>query len=151
MPEFRFHHLERRRAEVALPELLETIRAEGKRAVVQAASAEQVEALNGSLWTYSDESFLPHGAKSDGDPELQPIYLTDETDTPNAATVRVLLNGVDAAPFVVAPIDRVLILFDGRDPETLASAREQWTKLKAAGAPVSYWREGEDGGWAKVR
>ena len=38
MPEFRFHHLERRRLDQALPDLLEAALAEGERVVVQAAS-----------------------------------------------------------------------------------------------------------------
>ena len=62
MTEFRFYHLERRRIDQALPEILEEALAHGLRAVVQAPSEERVEALNERLWTYADESFLPHGA-----------------------------------------------------------------------------------------
>src|SRR5271154_4347835 len=117
MPEFRFYHLERRRLDSALPDILEEALAEGVRAVVQAPSGEQVEALDERLWTYSDESFLPHGAARDGDPEAQPIYLTDGDDNPNDATVRVLLGGVDPAGFVGSSYERILVLFDGRDEE----------------------------------
>ena len=35
--------------------------------------------------------------------------------------------------------------------EAVAEARREWTEVKAAGAAPSYWREGEDGGWARVR
>ena len=38
MPEFRFYHLERRRLDQALPDLLEEALAAGVRAVVQAPS-----------------------------------------------------------------------------------------------------------------
>lgn len=151
MPEFRFHHLERRRLDQALPELLEAALAEGRRAVVQAASSEEVDALNERLWTYSEDSFLPHGAKSDGDPELQPVYLTDGPDNPNGAALRVLLSGVDASACAGSAYERVLILFDGRDPDAVAKSREQWLKVRAAGDPQSYWREGDDGGWVKAR
>lgn len=151
MPEFRFHHFERRRLDEALGEALEAILAEDKRAVVQAGSSEEVDALNERLWTYSDASFLPHGSKADGEPEFQPIYLTDEGDTPNEAEVRVLLSGVEVAAFLASPHERVLILFDGRDPDALAKARQQWTEVKNAGQPQSYWREGDDGGWVKAR
>lgn len=151
MPEFRFHHLERRRLEQALPELLEAALAEGKRAIVQAASSEEIEALNERLWNYSDDSFLPHGAKGDGDPELQPVYLTEGSDNPNGAAVRVLLSGVDAAGLAGSAYERVLVLIDGRDPDAVAKSREQWTKVRAAGEPQSYWREGDDGGWVRAR
>ena len=155
MPEFRFYHLERRRLDSALPDILEEALAEGARAVVQAPSGEQVEALNERLWTYSDESFLPHGAARDGEPDAQPVYLTESEDNPNGATLRVLLSGVDAAPFAGKPAgrayERIILLFDGRDEVARAEARRQWSLVKTAGDPLSYWREGEDVGWEKAR
>ena len=147
MTEFRFHHLERRRVDQALPELLERALEAGKRVVVQAGSEEEVEALNERLWTYSDDSFLPHGSKRDGSPETQPIYLTHDADTPNAAEMRVVVGGDNPQPFFVGPHALVLILFDGRDEDARAAARRQWSAAKAAGARLSYWREGDDGGW----
>ena len=80
-----------------------------------------------------DDSFLPHGTRRDGEPETQPIYLTDESDNLNRAAVRVLLSGVEAAPFAADDYERVLLLFDGRDEEAKAEARRQWTLVKAAG------------------
>ena len=74
--EVRFHHLERRRVDQALPRLLERAQEEGRRVVVRASSEEMVAALNERLWTYDDASFLPHGAAGDGDPMTQPIFLT---------------------------------------------------------------------------
>ncbi len=152
MGEFRFYHLERRRIDQALPAILEDALAEGLRAVVQAPSPDHVEALNERLWTYSDESFLPHGSARDGDPAAQPIYLTDAEDNPNGARLRVLLAGVGCEPFVDGGgYERVILLFDGRDEEARAEARRQWSLVKAAGAAPSYWREGDDGGWEKGR
>ncbi len=151
MPEFRFHHLERRRIDQALPEILEHALDEGLRAVVQASSPEEVEALNERLWTYSDESFLPHGSARDGESPTQPVYLTESDENPNGAELRVLLSSVEAARYAGAPYARVILLFDGRDEAAIAEARRQWTLVKAAGQPLSYWREGENGGWEKVR
>ena len=81
MGEFRFHHLERRRVDQALPDLIVRILPQGRRVVVRVPSAEMVEALNDRLWTYDDASFLPHGAAGDGDPATQPVYLTDGSRT----------------------------------------------------------------------
>ena len=150
MPEFRFLHLERRRIDQALPDILEEALAAGWRAVVQASSDERVEALNERLWTYADESFLPHGSARDGEASVQPVYLTAGDENPNGARLRVLLS-VPAAAFLAADYERVALLFDGRDAEAVADARREWTEAKAAGAAPSYWREGEDGGWEKVR
>lgn len=151
MSEFRFLHLERRRIDQALPDILEEALAVGWRVVVQAASEERVEALAERLWTYSDESFLPHGSARDGEAETQPIYLTAGGDNPNGARMRVLLSGVPAAAFAGGDYERVALLFDGRDEEAVAEARREWTAVKAAGATLSYWRESEDGGWARAR
>jgi DNA polymerase-3 subunit chi len=151
MAEFRFYHLERRRLEQALPEILEEALTREMRAVVQAPSLERVEALNEQLWTFRDESFLPHGAARDGEAEAQPVYLTDGGENPNGAKLRVLLSGIDAAPFAQEGYEQVILLFDGRDEEAKAEARRQWSFVKAAGAPLSYWREGDDGGWVKAR
>ena len=94
---------------------------------------------------------MPHGAKRDGEPETQPIYLTDEAEAPNGASLRVLISGVDGAPFARGAHQRVVILFDGRDEEAKARARKQWAAIKALGEPLSYWREGDDGGWTQGR
>src|SRR6476619_4747087 len=87
MTEIYFYHLERRSLEEVLPSLLERSLERGWRAVVQAASEERVEALDTLLWTYREESFLPHGTKRDGDPDMQPVYLTTSEEHPNGATV----------------------------------------------------------------
>ena len=92
MSEVRFHHLERRRVDEALPRILERALEEGRRVLVRASSEEMAAALNERLWTYDDASFLPHGAAGDGDPETQPIFLTCEADNPNAATMLVRLS-----------------------------------------------------------
>src|SRR5271166_1460961 len=150
MGEFRFHHLERRRVDQALPALLEHAYDEGRRVVVRASSQEMVEALNDRLWTYDDASFLPHGAAGDGDPMTEPIFLTAKVENPNAATMLVLLAGTETSPDDEV-FDHVVRLFDGRDEEALAEARREWKRLKDEGRSLSYWREGEDGGWERAR
>lgn len=140
-----FYHLERRPLEQVLPMLLERSLERGWRAVVQAASKDRVEALNTLLWTYREDSFLPHGSGSDGTPQAQLIYLTDEEDNPNDAAVRFLVDGAalkDASPYA-----RVVYVFDGRDDGAVAQARETWSAAKEAGFAVSYWQQDEEGRW----
>ena len=47
-----------------LPPLLEKSLERGWRVVVQAGSQERVEALDAHLWTYREDSFLPHGNRT---------------------------------------------------------------------------------------
>jgi DNA polymerase III subunit chi len=148
--EFRFHHLERRRIDQALPDLLERALAGRRRVVVRASSNEMVAALNDRLWTYDDASFLPHGAAGDGDPSSHPVFLTAQVENPNGAKMLVLLPGAEAVEEDGA-FDEVIVLFDGRDDEAIAEARARWKRLKDEGRAVSYWREGGQGGWERAR
>ena len=143
--EIYFYHLERRSLDEVLPTLLELSLKRGWRAAVQAASEERVEALDTLLWTYREESFLPHGTARDGRASSHPIYLTAGDDNPNEAHVRFLVDGAilaDASPYV-----RVVYVFDGRDQDAVASARAAWQDAKARGDAVSYWQQDEDGRW----
>ena len=150
MSEVRFHHLERRRVDEALPRILERALEEGRRVIVRASSEEMAAALNERLWTFDDASFLPHGAAGDGDPATQPIFLTSEVENPNGATMLIRLSGADAAEGDEA-FDLALLMFDGRDELALAHARAEWRRLKDEGRAISYWRESDEGGWERAR
>lgn len=140
-----FYHLERQPLERVLPGLLEKTLQRGWRAVVQAGSAERLEAIDLTLWTYADDSFLPHGTAKDGFSAEQPIYLTTEPETPNDAGVRFLVDGADAPDFETHV--RLVYLFEGNDSDATARARQQWSAAKAAGCAVSYWRQSPEGRW----
>jgi DNA polymerase-3 subunit chi len=145
MTEVYFYHLERRTLDDVLPTLLELSLKRGWRAAVQAASDERVAALDTLLWAYREDSFLPHGTARDGRAQSQPIYLTAGDDNPNGAQIRFLVDGAmlaDASPYV-----RVAYVFDGRDQDAVARARDDWQTAKAQGLAVSYWQQGADGRW----
>ena len=150
MTEVRFHHLERRRVDQALPSLLETALEDGRRVLVRASSDEMVAALNERLWTYDDASFLPHGAAGDGDPMTQPIFLTSGLGNPNAATMLVRLLDAETSEADDA-FDLVVLMFDGRDEAALGQARSEWRRLKDEGRTISYWRESDEGAWERAR
>ena len=142
-----FYQLERQPLERVLPSLLEKTLERGWRAVVQSGSEERLEALDLALWTYTDDSFLPHGTRKDGSPADQPMYLTTSDDNPNGAGVRFLVDGAETQIF--EGISRLVYLFDGRDPQATERARRQWQEAKAAGSTVTYWRQTEAGRWEK--
>jgi DNA polymerase III subunit chi len=142
-----FYHLERQPLETVLPTLVEKTVERGWRAVIEVGNLERMAALNALLWTYKPESFLPHGTKADGPASDQPVYLTHEADNPNGATVRFLVEG--AAPAVFTGYDRIVLMFDGRDPDALAAARGHWKTAKASGATLTYWQQNSDGRWEK--
>ena len=142
-----FYQLERQPLERVLPGLLEKTLERGWRAVVQAGSRERLEALDALLWTYREESFLPHGTASDGFAERQPVFLTIEDKNPNGAQVRFYVDGAESAGF--SDYERIVYLFDGRDETARALAREQWKAAKESGAAVTYWQQSDSGRWEK--
>jgi DNA polymerase-3 subunit chi len=147
MTEIGSYHLQRSPLERALPMLLEKVLEAGKRAVVVASSDERVEQLNGVLWTYRPDSFIPHGSAKDGNAEFQPIWLATRPENPNDAGILVLTDGATADDF--DGFERCLEMFDGNDDAAVAAARERWTAYKAAGHDVVYYQQTESGGWEK--
>ena len=147
MAEIWFYHLTRLPLERVLPQLLEKSVERGWRAVVQTASDERLRALDDHLWTYSDESFLAHATPHDGDPSMQPVYLTTSAENPNGAKIRFFVDGAAVVPD--AACERTMFIFDGNDDDSLASARLQWKSLKAQGHALAYWQQTDSGGWEK--
>jgi DNA polymerase-3 subunit chi len=142
-----FYHLERTALDQVLPELLEKTLARGWRALVRASSKERIDHLDGWLWSYRDDSFLPHGPIDEAQAARQPILLTTSLDNPNGAHALFLIDGAEVGS--LETYERCILLFDGRDDAATALARERWKVFKAGGLPVSYWRQGAERGWEK--
>ncbi|MBL4600150.1 MAG: DNA polymerase III subunit chi [Rhizobiaceae bacterium] len=147
MTDVLFYHLTESNLEAALPTLLEKSLERGWKVVVQAGSQEKVEALDAHLWTYREDSFLAHGATSDGTQPMQPIWLTTEQDNPNGANIRFLVDG--AVPSDLAGYERAVYMFDGHDNDAVLQARERWKIEKEAGFDLTYWQQKPNGGWEK--
>jgi DNA polymerase-3 subunit chi len=142
-----FYHLERTALDQALPELLDRTLKRGWKALVRASSKDRVEHLDGWLWSFRDDSFLPHGCAEEPQAARQPVLLTTGLDNPNGAEALFLIDG--AEPGELTGYERCILLFDGRDPAATALARERWKTFRAAGLAVSYWRQGAERGWEK--
>ena len=143
-----FYHLHRQPIERVLPMLLEKSLERGWRVVVQGASEERLEALDAHLWTFSDDSFLPHSTWRDAEAADQPILLTIHDDNPNDAAVRFLIDGAPV-PADAAAYARIVLLFDGEDPDAVGSARVRWSEAKSNGFDVTYWQPDEEGRWQR--
>ncbi|MBS4771200.1 MAG: DNA polymerase III subunit chi [Proteobacteria bacterium] len=127
-----FYHLQSQTLENVLPKLL------------------RVEFLNALLWTYNDQSFLPHGSKKDGNAELQPIWLTSGTDNPNMASLLFLVDGAAADNGELEKFSRVFNIFDGNSPDALQQARAFWKNLKSGGNECFYWQQDANGRWKQA-
>jgi DNA polymerase III subunit chi len=148
MTEMLFYHLKGQTPEQVLPALLQKSLERGWRVVVQASSEERVEALDAHLWTWRDDAFLPHATSRDGEATEQPIILTVDEENPNGAAVRFLIDGATLSGTASA-YERVVLLFDGDDPDAVAAARARWSEAKAGGLDVTYWQADEQGRWRR--
>lgn len=142
-----FYHLQKVSIEQALPKLLEKAYGTGKNVLVKVGTEARVEFLNTALWTYDDQSFLPHGSKKDGSADMQPIWLTSGEDNPNNAAMLFLVDGAVVDMDKLAGFERVFNMFDGTSDEALQQARSFWKQVKAAGHDCFYWQQDDNGSW----
>lgn len=150
MTETLFYHLEGRSLEDVLPGLVEKSLGRGWRAAIKTDSSERSDALDTLLWTYDDQSFLPHAQQGDGDAAGQPVLISVEEGNPNSAQIFFYVGGALPADWQgLADLARVVLLFDGRDANALAGARVAWKDAKAAGHDVTYWKEAPSGKFEK--
>lgn len=146
MPEIRFYHLTQSPLEHTLPGLLAKSLERGWRVIVQGGDEARLRFLDTHLWTYTDESFLPHGLEGEG--AAQPIWLTTSESNPNSAGVLMLIDGARATPKRMGEFDLVALFFDGANEAAVARAREDWKAVDNAGLPAVYWAQ-ENGGWVQ--
>lgn len=142
-----FYHLQKQTLEEVLPKLLSKAYSTGKHIVVKIGTPERIEFLNTELWTFNDESFLPHGSKKDGFAAQQPIWLTDADDNPNNAAFLFLTDGAEISTDKLSDYERIFNIFDGNSDEALLQARNLWKEFKQAGCEVYYWQQTEKGVW----
>jgi len=142
-----FYHLESASVEETLPPLIEKCLDRVWRALVLSPSAERLQALDSHLWTWKPNSWLPHHSPGSQEGHVAPIQLGDSQGEARAAEAVFLLDGASWGP--LEGVSRLFVLFDGRDPDNVTHARQQWRVAKEAGLSPTYWRQGEDGRWAK--
>jgi DNA polymerase-3 subunit chi len=143
-----FYHLQRQPLEAVLPSLVMKSLERGWRVVIEAGDEERIAALDDHLWTFAEDSFLPHGTDKEPDPASQPVLLTTKPDNPNGAAIRLLVAGA-GLPDAIEGYERLVLIFDGADEDALARARADWSRLKGQGADLSYWQQDENGRWGK--
>jgi DNA polymerase-3 subunit chi len=148
MTDVRFYHLQKKKLEEALPDLLSKILERGHRVVIKASSPERLRALDDSLWTYKTDSFLPHGSAKDGFESEQPVWLTTADENPNGAKVLILTEGSETAE---QGYDICCDLFDGSDDVALSQARLRWKAHIAAGLNPIYFQQDDQGRWEKKK
>jgi DNA polymerase-3 subunit chi len=137
-----FYHLASSPIEKVLPRICERLIGDGEKLLVVAEDEALLRRLDEQLWTYSPDSFLPHGLTP---PETQPILLSTEPEPLNGAANVALADGRwrdEALGFA-----RTFYMFDNAHLDT---ARGAWRALKGkAEAETRYWKQDDRGKWVQ--
>ncbi len=141
---------ERRALEEVLPGLVEKSRARGWKVLIRCDTADRADAIDTLLWTYDEQSFLPHAQLGDGEAARQPVLITVEEGNPNSAQIAFYVGGALPAGWDgLEALSRIVLLFDGRDEAALSAARAAWKDARAGGHDVTYWKESPSGKFEK--
>ncbi|GAA5251901.1 hypothetical protein KNCP2_01890 [Candidatus Rickettsia kedanie] len=109
--------------------------------------------LNKNLWTYSRKQFIPHGSKLDPQPERQPVYITDELQNPNNASVLIIISPTAIEKILqikdyVEVFKRIIIITDL--PEDLKELTVKINKFTEQENKIDCFTQNLRGTWNKV-
>lgn len=109
-------------------ELAKKAHASGQPTLILARSLEQAEEIDGKLWEFDDDAFIPHQIAGDEDDEITPVLIAaPESQTADRPLVINLRD--DCAPGL---FERVLEVVPAEESQRLGS-RERWKTYKHAG------------------
>jgi DNA polymerase-3 subunit chi len=110
--------------------LAERIFGEGLRIYIHVPDSRQAEHLDRLLWTYKEQSFLPHGQTGKTDQALTPILIGQDQGPPGED--QILINLDPAVPDFFARFDRLCEPID-QDPSLRAAGRERFRYYRDRG------------------
>lgn len=115
--------------------LVKTIRDSDLRILIHCPDREQACHLDRLLWTFRQDSFLPHGLVGNVDPELTPILIGSDGTPENES--QALINLSLAIPAFLDRFARVVEPLD-HDSSVRAAGRERYRDYRERGYPLEH-------------
>jgi DNA polymerase-3 subunit chi len=148
MAELRIYHLTAQSVTDGLPGLLQTALSRDLWCHLYVPDDAWAEKIADHLWTYRQDSFLPHGTKKDGMAGHQPVWISPELETPNQSDVRFVMDGAEIGVNHLNQIDLTCVLFDESDTAARQKARRLWSDSDDIdGLSRIYYRQDDIGKW----
>jgi DNA polymerase-3 subunit chi len=134
--------------EATVTDLLAKCLANDWRVVVRGQNFPVMQALDTHLWKGPADAFLPHGLSNGKTDDDQPVLLTVDAPNYEKRNVLMVVDDAEFTPTDAANLDRVCILFDGNNQQSVDIARAKWKAVSDAGVTAQYWSQ-ESGSWQK--
>lgn len=115
--------------------LVARIRASDLRVLIHCPDAEQARHLDRLLWTFREDSFVPHGVVGKVDAELTPVLISGD-GTP-AVENQVLINLAHEIPECAGRFARLCEPID-HEPAARAAGRERFRVYRERGYPLAH-------------
>ena len=106
---------------------------QGRRIYIHTESPAETRMLDSLLWTFRDQSFVPHGVAGLADPEITPVIIGD-TEPPEQVD-DVLINLSPRVPPFFSRFQRVAEVVDHHESAKRTS-REHYRFYKDRGYPL---------------
>ncbi|MDH5471668.1 MAG: DNA polymerase III subunit chi [Gammaproteobacteria bacterium] len=103
---------------------------QGHRILIQTDNAEESHLMDDMLWTFSDNSFLPHAIYSESDNDDQAIIISH--DAADHKNFQIMINLSSITPSDANHFDRIAEIVN-QEPVRKQTGREHYKKYKAQG------------------
>lgn len=115
--------------------LVERIHAEGLRIFLHVPDREQARHVDRLLWTFRQQSFLPHGPADEADREITPILIGHDGDPGDEN--QVLINLGLEVPTFFGSFERLCEPVD-QDPAVRDAGRKRYAYYRDRGYPLHH-------------
>lgn len=109
----------------------------GQRVLIHTPVEAEARHVDGLLWTYREQGFIPHGVLGRDDPALNPIMIGDGRD--DGDHHQVLINLDAAVPVFFSRFERLIECVD-HDESVKAAGRSRFKYYREHGYPLETHR-----------
>ena len=124
-------------ADIAL--LTENIFKKNNRIVIFCTDQETAEVVDDYLWSFRDDSFIPHSIKKCGKTSLNPILVTSDLDEGYEHNVLLAFNGVLIKEKDWEKFTKIYYFFDDQNKKEKHNARSMWKSFSSFDVNCKYW------------
>ena len=103
------------------------------------ADQETVDTLDEYLWSYREDSFIPHSKKNNEKKLFYPILITNEILNEHEHNILLVLNGVLIKETDWTKFNKVYYFFDEQNLEEKENARSMWKSFSSLEIDCRYW------------